>query len=204
MPTAGPPGDRILQQRDPSDPICSSSAPTPLLQKGMPGSASKQKEVIDPAEEKEEPEARDRDSNWKNAMLMLLPKSILPARSCCGCGALCWTFGDSQIWRGVWQIPCIRKHLQTAYERCRKPKEATRNYLRLQTGRRGSRQPSCSQHRLFKGVQLSTHRLSPISSLHMSQQADALQDKISWPRLDGQRQIRQQSVPPAPPSPGDQ
>lgn len=138
MPTGGPPGDSILQQRDLSDLICSNSAPAPVLQKGMPGSASKQKKVIDPAEEKEEPEARDRDSNWKNAMLMLLPKSILPARSCCGCGALCWTFGDSQIWRGVWQIPCIRKHLQTAYERCRKPKEATRNYLRLQTS--GSRQ----------------------------------------------------------------
>lgn len=133
--------------------IRSAPAVPPLLcsKRAMPGSASKQKEVIDPAEEKEEPEARDRDSNWKNAMLMLLPKSILPARSCCGCGALCWTFGDSQIWRGVWQIPCIRKHLQTAYERCRKPKEATRNYLRLQTGRRGSRQPSCSQHRLFEG-----------------------------------------------------
>lgn len=89
MPTAGPPGDSILQQRDPSDPICSSSAPAPVLQKGMPGSASKQKKVIDPTEEKEEPEARDRDTNWKNAMFMLLPKSIVPARSCCGCRALC-------------------------------------------------------------------------------------------------------------------
>lgn len=54
----------------------------------MPGSALKGKKVIDPTEEKKEPEVRGRCANWKNATFMLLPKSIVTARSCCSCRLL--------------------------------------------------------------------------------------------------------------------
>lgn len=54
----------------------------------MPGSALKDKKVIDATEEKKEPEVRGRHTNWKNATFMLLPKSIVTARSCCSCRLL--------------------------------------------------------------------------------------------------------------------
>jgi len=36
----------------------------------MPDFASEDKKVIDPTEEKEEPEARDRDTNWRKPTFM--------------------------------------------------------------------------------------------------------------------------------------
>lgn len=82
---AGPPGDKVLHWRDPFDPNCYGCVPAPVLQQGMPDSAWKDKMVIDPREEKKEPVARDRCTNWKNATFMLLPKSIVTTRSCCSC-----------------------------------------------------------------------------------------------------------------------
>lgn len=76
MPAAGPPGDKVLHWRGSSDPNCHSSALL-LCSSRACQTASKDKKVIDPTEEKKEPEARDRHTNWKNATFILLPKSII-------------------------------------------------------------------------------------------------------------------------------
>lgn len=131
-------GDQTLHQWDPSDLICRRGALVSELQQGMPDFASEDKKVIDPTEEKEEPEARDRDTSWRKATFMLLPKSIVPRRSVFCCGAICSASGNAQIWKGVWQLLWVRKHLQTVLGKYRKLREDTLNWLQLQIGTRGS------------------------------------------------------------------
>lgn len=57
---------KISHPRDSFDAIRCGNALASVLQQDMPDSALKDKKVIDPTEEKKEPEARDTHTNWKN------------------------------------------------------------------------------------------------------------------------------------------
>lgn len=129
MPSAGPPcaGGALLIQTIIAMALllCSSRACQ---------TASKDKKVIDPTEEKKEPEARDRHTNWKNATFILLPKSILTMRKLLYLQALrLWLslrpgegFGNSHVRESTWKLHKTGSEV--------KKSKAARNWLRLHIG----------------------------------------------------------------------